>query len=557
MNRADAIDDFEPDWHSFSSFFTSRADQDSVFLVELDHERATRQQWNVREWQLLVRDTAAALAERGVANGQTVPALLGNRAEALATAFACWVLGACYVPLNPHDSQERQRYILRDSGAQLVVHGPETASTNLPHDECEPILFDHLLANSGRRSLAAAAGVTLDADALRVYTSGTTGEPNGVILTARNLLIDCAALARATGWNARTRVLTVLPVHHVNGLVIGSLLPWFLNASTVLCDRFRSEHFWDDAAAEGATASSLVPSLLEFLLLADGTPGAAFEEVLCGAGPLLSETALAFENRFAVPVRHLFGMSETTAVVTLMPRLTTAERHAWHRDHGFPSIGPAVPHANVAVLDKDGRQVGSNERGELAVRGGMVMRRYANEELASSDEWLMTGDEGFWVPSAEGLPFFFITGRIKEMIIRGGVNISPLEIDAVINQHEAVAFGLALPFANRFYGDEVAAYVVRTDDVSADELIEHCAQHLDFARCPKVVIFGDEVPFTATGKPKRIELARRLSDQLAPYRDTQFRRSRFKDPNRPAQHPSTRHLFDRSNDEYTKGAIGE
>jgi long-chain acyl-CoA synthetase len=321
----------------------------------------------------------------------------------------------------------------------------------------------------------------------------------------------------------------VLPIHHVNGLVISSLLPWVARLSTVLCDRFRSERLWQDAAAEEATVCSVVPSLLEFLLAAPGEAPAGFQEILCGAGPLLVETVLDFEQRFGVPVRHLYGLSETTAVVTLMPRLPDATRRTWHRDYGFPSIGPTVPHVEVSVVDGAGDAVGAGVRGELVARGAVVMTGYAGRPEATAEAfrggWFHTGDEGFWEPHESGRPFFFITGRLKELIIRGGSNISPFEVDAVLHSHPAVRFGLAVPFENRFYGEEIAAYVVCDRQVSAEEILAHSARYLDHAKCPKVVVFGDEVPFTATGKAKRLELKKRLAPLLSEYRDTQFRRS--------------------------------
>ncbi len=157
------------------------------------------------------------------------------------------------------------------------------------------------------------------------------------------------------------------------------------------------------------------------------------------------------------------------------------------------------------------------------------MRGYSSNPEATEevfrDGWFHSGDEGFWQPGREGHRYFFITGRMKELIIRGGANISPFEIDAVLRTHPAVRHGLAVPFDNRFYGEEVAAYVVRDADVSEEEILAHCASRLDFARCPKVVLFGDDVPYTATGKAKRMELRQRLAPQLHRYRDVQFRRS--------------------------------
>lgn len=531
-----SVDDFEVPWASFVEFFLARDDDEAAFLTELDHDREKRRQWTVAEWRRRVLATADWLEANGIAEGSAVATLAGNTADALALAYGAWVLGACCVPLNPGDGLDRQAYILQDADAKLLVHGTGAHQPLLEAlDGASGISvvstseFAAAVDESVEQGPRSAPVSGLDGAALRVYTSGTTGHPKGVVLSARNLLTDCDALRQGLGWAQDSRVITVLPVHHVNGLVISSLLPWYARLSTVLCDRFRSERFWADVEAESATVCSMVPSLLEFLLNTPGSAPPSFREVLCGAGPLLTDTAIEFEERFGVPIRHLYGLSETTAVVTITPRMNDDVRRRWHREFGSPSIGPALPHVEVDIHNMDGKPVAAGERGEIVIRGAIVMQGYAGLADATADafrgDWFHSGDEGFWIDAPGRGRFFFITGRIKELIIRGGSNISPLEVDAVLRSHPAVEFALAVPFENRFYGEEVAAYIVPRFPVADEEILAHCARYLDFARQPKVVIQGDDVPFTATGKAKRLELKRRLSPILANYRDTQFRRS--------------------------------
>jgi long-chain acyl-CoA synthetase len=540
MAARDPVDDFRPSWASFAEFFESRVDVDEVFLAELNCDAGTRRAWTVGQWKARVRDTASWLADNGVLRGHAVAVLGGNDADTLAFTYACWFAGVCCVPLNPGDALDRHAFIADSAAVCLLFstdHGIDRARDIAAATGATLVTPGDLPArepaaaptSTDPREVAAPAPTSLEDAALRVYTSGTTGEPKGAVLTAANLLIDCDALAQRTGWDEQTRILTVLPIHHVNGLVVSSLLPWFVGASTVLCDRFRSETFWNDAQREGATVASLVPTLLEFLLESPGEPPDHFTEVLCGAGPLLVETVLSFEQRFRVPVRHLYGLSETTAVITAMPRLSESERREWHGKFGFPSIGPALPHARVAVLDQLGRALPSESRGELAVRGAMLMTEYAARPVATQEafrgDWFHTGDEGFWTHGPHDEPYFFITGRLKELIIRGGVNISPFEVDSVLCSHPAVRYGLAIPFENRYYGDEIAAYVVLKSTATEAEIITHCAQQLDFARTPKVVLFGEDLPFTTTGKAKRLELKARLAPALREYRNVQFRRN--------------------------------
>lgn len=524
---ATAPDQAVSDVQNFADLFRTWCATDRPYLVELHHGRSTTRQWTARNWGHHVESVAAGLRERGGGPGTTIATLAGNTAGALAVSHACWLLGASVMPLNPGDTSERLSFILSDAEPILLVCCEELSDQGRFVAGSVSVVLDSDLASSESGGTDPGGGNgALDAEALRIYTSGTTGAPKAVSLTMRNLLAHTGSLSQALGWDANDRVLTVLPIHHVNGLLISCLLPLSLGASTVLCDRFRSDHFWKDVETHGATVCSVVPSLLEFLLSA-GKPGrAGLREILCGAGPLLPETVCRFEDEFGIMVRHLYGLSETTAVATLMPVLKAEKRRELYKNYGFPSVGCPVPGVEVAVLDGE-VELGPSVRGQLAVKGPTVMKGYVSQAAAESpftNGWFLTGDQGFWEQDGDDR-YFFITGRTKELIIRGGVNLSPVEIDGAIMSHPAVQFGLAICFENRFYGEEVAAYVVRSEPVSEEEIIEHCVARLGFERSPKIVIFGDDVPFTATGKAKRFELRQRLAEELKAYRGVQFRRT--------------------------------
>lgn len=528
MDAREPVDDFLSPYTCFADLLEARASDDAVYLTELHHARGTRQMWSAAQWRLRVRATARWLLDSGVGQGDAVATLAGNTADAVALAFACWLAGVCCVPLNAQESPARQAFTLTDAEAKMLVASPEEQGRAAELSATTGVALRSTWDLPEPVPVSVPVSTDPELPALRLYTSGTTGTPKGVVTTFGNLVTDVDAMSRVYGWGPATRVLTVLPVHHANALVISMLLPWFTGGSTVLTDRFRTERFWADAQTEAATTASLVPTLLEFLLTAPGAAPAGFDEVLCGAGPLLPETALRFESRFGVAVRHLYGLSETTAVSCTMPGLIPADRSHWHSAFGFPSIGAALPHVRMAVLDQDGAELPAGERGELVIRGAIVMREYAGRPedtaRAFAGGWFHSGDEGFWQPGPDGAPLYFITGRMKELIIRGGHNISPFEIDAVLGAHPKVKFGLALAFPHRLYGEEVAAYVVADGPLTEQDVLAHCAERLDFAHCPKVVIFGDDVPYTATGKAKRLELAARLAEELGRHRDTEFRR---------------------------------
>ena len=525
------VDEYSPPWCDFASFFSSRVDCDRTYLLAIDQESNSREEWTVGQWRNAVYQVADRLtAQHGVKAGDNVATLAGNSAEALALAFAVWLVGACLVPLDAHEKDDRHEDILQGSGARWigVGSGTELISRAREHKSAETIFVSDLLSAQHREYLVPPLDKTkppLDAPALRIYTSGTSGEPKSVVLSMRSILLNCASMQEAFGWTATTRVLTVLPINHVNGLLINCFLPWFAGGSTVLLDKFRSSSFWSVASNTLATSSSLVPTVLEFLLAHEfeSRPETFLEEVISGSGPLRPETASAFEQRFGMPVRQIYGLSETTAVLTVTP-----PRAAGHLEPEFrKSVGTVVPHAQVKVVDSNGRICDEGESGEIVARGGMLMAGYADNDTANiaafKGGWFHTGDRGHWQRGPDTKVWFFVDGRIRETILRGGLTIAPHTIDAVVESHPRVRRAAAIPFANRWYGEEIAVFVVANGHLEGTELLDWCAERLDRQMCPKVVIFGNEMPLTSTGKPRRGLLAEQLSQQLTVYWDSAFR----------------------------------
>ncbi len=477
----------------------------------------------------------AALRRLGVERGDRVATLFHNDPEVPITAFAVWALGATLVPVNLGEDDERIRFVLENSLARIAL--------------CLPSLSDRTASLSGGRipsyevaperepttpllvALDGAAPPEPGDAALIVYTSGTTGAPKGVVLEQRNLLVDAQALADWHAIDADARTLCVLPTHHVNGLVVTLITPFLAGASTVLCRAFKTGEFWAAIEEEAVHIASVVPTLLAFLLEApeaiEGRSLPHFRHLICGAGPLTVELAERFEARFGFRIIHGYGLSETTCYSCMLPTTLAGDEHAdWMRRHGFPSIGVPLPPNEMAIHDDRGASVADGERGEIVIRGVNVMRGYygrpeANAE-AFSHGWFRSGDEGFVLRDAAGRRFFFITGRIKELIIRGGVNLSPLEIDEILNRIPGVARGLAVGFENEWYGEEVGAYVMRESDSDLDEatILAACREELPFSKSPKVVVFGSDVPVTSTGKYQRGRLRPHFED----WRKTQFRK---------------------------------
>jgi long-chain acyl-CoA synthetase len=516
----------------FATLLDARRHDPRPYLVFFDEDGA-RHELSYRDFVARVAARAQTLARRaGVGRGDRVALLMHNHPEVPVAYLACWLLGASAVPVNLGEDDERIAFVLEHSEAKAALFLPEVRERALA-----------LRARAGRigawlatdeagapAALEPPSDVDPEDEALVVYTSGTTGPPKGVVLTQQNLLVDADAIARWHAFDRDTRLLCVLPTHHVNGLVVTLVTPLLVGGSVVLCRRFRTREFWPRVAREGVQVVSVVPTLLAFLLedeaAARGLDLSRFRYPICGAGPLTVELGRRFEERFGFPIVHGYGLSETTCYSCFLPVDLSPAAHArWMREFGFPSIGVPLDVNEMAIHDAEGRALGPGERGEIVLRGVNVMRGYHRRPDANAETfahgWFRSGDEGFFDADERGRPFFFITGRIKELIIRGGVNLSPFEIDEVLNRIEGVARGLAVGFENDWYGEEVGAYVQRAPgaEVGAEEILAACRARLPFAKAPKVVVFGDDVPVTSTGKYQR----GRLRPLFARHKATQFR----------------------------------
>jgi len=300
----------------------------------------------------------------------------------------------------------------------------------------------------------------------------------------------------------------------------------------VLNRKFSASNFFDIIISEHVNIVSVVPTLLAFLLehhtaypnkfSAEALPTPL--HIICGAGPLTCDLAQRFEDTFGVRIIHGYGLSETTCYTCFLPRdLSDKEHRSWLVEHNFPSIGVALPCNEMAIHDEQGNAVQAGIRGEIVARGSNIMKGYYNNpeanKIAFEFGWFRSGDEGFYLTNNNGVPFYFITGRIKELIIRGGVNIAPLEIDEVINKAPGVRAGISVGFENTVYGEEVGALVVPTNNADKEEILEYCQSHLPQHKTPKVVVFCTELPVTSTGKYQR----NKVKSLFAEWRDTQFR----------------------------------
>lgn len=507
-----------------------------------------------RDFYGLVCKTANFLLSQGINRGDRIATVSFNHSDTVVQYFAAWLIAAVVVPINVGEDDKRIGYILQNSEAKLAfvreqfierVERIQHESPSLkmivrvgsPHPsvpspglgEARYIDFHTNIANR-TSNIVPRNSPSLEDEALIVYTSGTTGLPKGVVLTQYNLLIDAKAIAEWHRLTPDQRMMCVLPIHHVNGTIVTLMTPMYYGGSVVLNQKFHSQKFFDRITTENVHVVSVVPTLLQFLLHEHIDIAkhdlSHLRHIICGAGPLTVELASNFESHFKIPIIHGYGLSETTCYSSFLPLDLTPEEHtSWMHDHGFPSIGVPITANEMTIHDDQGNELGEGVKGEIVIRGHNVMKEYyanpeANEKTFAFG-WFRSGDEGFYKTDSKGRNFFFITGRIKELIIRGGSNISPFEIDEVLMNMPGIKAGLAVGFENDWYGEEVGAYVQPRDGVNLSEqdVIAHCRKHFSFQKSPKVVVFGNTIPVTSTGKYQR----NKLKPFFAKWKSEQFK----------------------------------
>ena len=501
-----------------------------------------------------VGQTINLLKNCGLKKGDRVATISHNHSETVIQYFAAWTMGLVVVPINVSEDSERISYILnfaevklafirdlyQEKIQKLLKELPQlknivcTGDSIPPNPTLEKCEFTHFSAIDEFDENYQVEVVDKDDEALIVFTSGTTGNPKAVVLNHYNLLVDSKNITEWHKLDNDQTMMCVLPIHHVNGTIVTIMSTMFFGGTLVLNDKFRTNTFFENISEEKVNVVSVVPTLLAFLLEGYKKDPEIYKQynlsklrhIICGAGPLTVDLALEFEKTFNIPIIHGYGLSETTCYSCFLPiDLKKEDRQFWLKNYHFPSIGLELPCNQMDIHDDNGQSMEEGERGEIVIRGHNVMTGYFNNPEANTEAfkhgWFRSGDEGFFKLDKEDKKYFFITGRLKELIIRGGVNISPLEIDEVLMSIPGVKSGISVGFENNMYGEELGAYVQLEEDskLSEEDIIKACAKELPFHKQPKVVIFGDDIPVTSTGKYQR----NKLKTLFSKYKGIQFK----------------------------------
>ncbi|WP_295652885.1 class I adenylate-forming enzyme family protein [uncultured Dietzia sp.] len=449
-------------------------------------------QMSFRELDDRVQAVASRFREMGVSRGDVIAVMLPNRSELVLTIFAAWHLGAAATPINPNFTSAEADHQINDAGAALVVNaGPDAPTGGRP-----AIGVDELEA-------AAGTGVTIEPVALRgddlalvIYTSGSTGRPKGVMLTHSNAAAMSGSMADVMAMTAEDHCLLVLPLFHVNALMVSLLAPLRVGAQLSIVGTFSASTFFDRVEQLRPTYFSAVPTIYALLLTqAEGrSPDmSSLRFAVCGAAPATRELLAAAEDFLGAPILEGYGLTEATCASAVNPI-------DGPRKPG--TVGPALPGQRIRIVDENLEDVPTGSPGEVLITGPIVMAGYLNNPEATEqtlvDGWVRTGDVG--VLDADG--YLSIVDRLKDMIIRGGENLYPKEIETAIGSLPGVLEVAVVGRPDAVLGEVPVAFVVPYPeaDLTPEAVTSHSAEHLTRVKVPVHVTITPELPKNAVGK---------------------------------------------------------
>src|SRR5271167_1379615 len=461
-----------------------------------------------------VLEMANALASAGIRRDDAVAIALPNGLPAIVSLLAASIAGKA-APLNPAYPYEEFHFFLGDTNAKVLLCpsvGAEFVRTAAA--DLKIPVFAVEMDDKGNVHLTGAPGgttatnPTADDIGLILHTSGSTGKPKRVPLRHFNLAVSSANIANTYTLSEEDVALCIMPLFHIHGLIASTMATLLSGGTVVVPTKFNALSFWRTVREHRVTWYSGVPTMHQ-LLLARAHQKPPEAETLrfirsCSA-PLSAELIHKIEELFGVPFVEAYGMTEAAHQMTsnpLPPR---------HRKAGSVGVGTGI---RISVMDKDANHLAANQRGEIVIQGASVFRGYENNPEANArslvNGWFRTGDEGFLDEDC----YLHLTGRIKDIIIRGGENIAPHEVDEVLLKHPAVAAAVTFGCVHPTLGEEVAAAVVLCEPHGATQsaLIKHCRESLAEYKCPTKIYLVESIPTTATGKIRRRVVAAKLTD---------------------------------------------
>lgn len=458
--------------------------------------------------QVVARVEAIAdqLAARGFGRGDVLAIMLPNRVELILAIFAAWRLGGCATPINPVFTATEAQHQITDSGASLVI----TMGLDAPSAGRATLSVDELATTTGG-PLSTPVDLGADDVALLIYTSGSTGSPKGVMLTHSNLAAMTSSMGAHLQLGQDDHCLLVLPLFHVNAIVVSTLTPLSCGGRMTMVGAFSPSSFFEHVERLRPTYFSAVPTIYALLaaLPDDVRPDtSSLRFVVCGAAPVSAELLQRCQDRYGFVMVEGYGLTEGTCASACNPIDGVRK---------LGTVGPALPGQQIRIVDPEGRDVPTGDTGEVMVSGPTVMRGYLGKPEATSetivDGWLRTGDVG----RLDHDGYLSIVDRVKDMIIRGGENIYPKEIESVLSQVADVLEAAVVGRPDPILGEVPIAYVTVYPGSSRTEadLVEHCRIHLTRVKVPERIEIVASLPKNPVGKIDKPTLRRSWHPQPA------------------------------------------
>ncbi|MEZ5925881.1 MAG: AMP-binding protein [Hyphomicrobiaceae bacterium] len=460
--------------------------------------------------------TAWNLHAAGVGYGDRFAVFAESCPDILISYYAASKIGAVMVPINPNMTAAEVGHAATHCEANLLYHDDAVASTAaqaLPGTKLRP------LADLSKPGHAADVGedprIDADDDCVIVYTSGSTGTPKAIVLSHRSQTGVLASLAEMWGITESDTTLVGLPLGYLYGLSTAATTQLACGGTVALMRRFHPGKALEAFVASRATVYQGVPTMFSMMLdyaeqqrLDIDLSGVRV--LICAGAPLPEELKSRFATRFGKEIQNYYALSECTPVF------------GFYASDPVPpppgAAGKLAPGSSARILDADGRECPAGTPGELLVRAAATMKRYHkdpdNTRAVLVDGWIRTGD----IATKDQNGFYAITGRLKDIIIRGGANISPAEVEGVLARHPAVQEVAVIGMPDRIFGEVPVAFVVsragRT--VTVDELVTFAAEVLADFKIPRQMRFVDELPLGQTGKVDRKALRSRWTSEAHP-----------------------------------------
>ena len=516
---------FEPE--NLRGLLETRAKEkpDETFLFS----EADKRSWTYSAFDKAVNRAANMLVQNKIKKGDVVSLLMPNSAEYIIAYFACFKIGALAGPINSLLKAEEIAFALNNSEAKMLIVNSQFQNTideiskDLPHLQTVIQFDDEAKVTKDFSEDLDETEIKKDDEAIIIYTSGTTGKPKGCLLTHQNLNANARQITEWLGFNEKDRLLTIMPLFHMNAVSVTTMTALYAGASTVVSPKFSASRFWQIISDYKITSFGSVATMLSMLLQKESEAGSQKSEsnpkskiqnlkskslrfAMCGSAPVPAEVLRKFEETFDCLVIEGYGLSESTCRSTFNPP---------NKNRRAGSCGQPIGN-EIKIFDESDAEVPNGELGEIVLRGENIFKSYfKNEEStrkAFQNGWFHTGDIGF----RDDDGFFYIADRKSDMIIRGGENIYPREIDELLYTNPAIQSAAVIGVADELYGEEVAAFVVlkEGEKASEEDLISFCKKHLADYKCPKTIHFVKDIPKGPTGKLLKRELANKFAQTI-------------------------------------------